>query len=164
MCPAPLLALSSSLSCLLPQDGSPHPPALGLIGPLNIRASLEGSHVAPQTSVQWLVPGTAFSGRAAFGPASMNIAAAGGGWELAAAADVTTPHAHLAREANTQVRLGAGTGEGGGGGGHGWTSWAEKQGQGFHGDCGEERCKDCSAGLLVQACACPVLCVPVGLK
>ena len=87
------------------QDGSPPPPALGLIGPLNIRASLEGSHVSPHTSVQWLVPGTSFSGQAAFGPETINIAAAGGGWDMAARADVTNPNALMAREANTQVSL-----------------------------------------------------------
>lgn len=81
----------------------PSPPAVSLLGPLNVQGSLEGSHIAPISRVQWLAPRAGISGSALLGPTAVSALASGPGFELQGQAATSVPGADRVRNANSQV-------------------------------------------------------------
>jgi hypothetical protein len=89
----------------LPAD-SPAPHACTVLagaGPLNVRGSLSGSHIAPNTRVDWAAPGSGVTGSAQFSTSALAVAVTGEQFSLRASAAVTNPTLEQARTANTQV-------------------------------------------------------------
>lgn len=84
-------------------QGTPPPPALSSVGPLNVRGSLEGSHLAPVARAQWLAPSSGVQGNATFSPTRMAGDLSGPAFSLRAVADITSPNAERARNADTQA-------------------------------------------------------------
>ncbi|KAF8055821.1 TIC236 [Scenedesmus sp. PABB004] len=72
-------------------------------GPVNMRGSLTGSHLAPTTRVEWAAPASGLSGSASVSPTAVTAAAAGPAFSLRASAATSTPNAERARAANTQA-------------------------------------------------------------
>lgn len=87
------------------QAGSGGGPAalLSGAGPLNVRGSLQGSHLAPTTRVDWAAPSSGLSGTASLTPTALALASSGPGFKLRASAVTSNPTADEARAANTQV-------------------------------------------------------------
>lgn len=86
--------------------GSPAPAACAVLsgaGPLNVRGSLSGSHLAPATRVDWAAPASSVTGSAQFSPSALSVAVTGGSFSLRASAAVSNPSMDQARNANTQV-------------------------------------------------------------
>jgi hypothetical protein len=104
-CWLPLLPLSS-LTVLLflrqPASGGPAAVLAGA-GPLNVRGSMNGSHLAPTTRVDWASPSSGLSGSASFTPTALSVASTGPGFKLRASAVTSNPTAEKARAADTQV-------------------------------------------------------------
>jgi hypothetical protein len=73
------------------------------VGSLNVRGSLEGSHLAPTTRAQWLAPSSGVAGSATLGPTRLSGELTGPAFSLRATADTSAPHAELARGADTQA-------------------------------------------------------------
>eukprot|EP00775_Hariotina_reticulata_P008364 gene8364-8548_t len=86
------------------QAGAPSPTAvLAGAGPLNLRGSLMGSHLAPTTRVEWAAPASRVTGSATFTPLALAVTTGGPGFSLRGSATTTNPTADLARAANTQA-------------------------------------------------------------
>lgn len=105
-----MLLLLSSRHTQAPA-GSPPPHAATVLagaGPLNVRGSLTGSHLAPATRVDWAAPSSGVTGSAQFSPTALSVACSGGQFSLRASAALTNPTMEQARNANTQVRAGFG--------------------------------------------------------
>ncbi len=101
--PRPLTNRPPSHPSAIKPQGTPPPPAVANIGPLNVRGSLEGSHLAPVTRAQWLAPLSGVAGSATFGPTRIAGELSGPAFNLRATADITSPNGDKARAADTQA-------------------------------------------------------------
>lgn len=70
---------------------------------MNVAGSLEGSHVAPVSRVQWLIPSSSLAGNAVCTPNSITASSKGPGFNLSGSCLTSNPNAEQARNANTQV-------------------------------------------------------------
>jgi hypothetical protein len=86
--------------------GAPPPHAASVLagaGPLNVRGSLSGSHLAPSTRVDWAAPSSGVTGSAQFSTTALSVGCSGSQFSLRASAAVSNPTMEQARNANTQV-------------------------------------------------------------
>lgn len=91
-------------ACLLLQPATVGPAAvLAGAGPLNVRGSMSGSHLAPTTRLDWASPSGGLSGSASFTPTALQAAGSGPGFSVRASAVTSNPTAEQARAADTQV-------------------------------------------------------------
>ncbi|WIA09845.1 hypothetical protein OEZ85_010059 [Tetradesmus obliquus] len=72
-------------------------------GPLNVRGSMSGSHLAPTTRLDWASPSGGLSGSASFTPTALQAAGSGPGFSVRASAVTSNPTAEQARAADTQA-------------------------------------------------------------
>lgn len=85
-------------------SGASNPAAvLSGAGPVNVRGSLSGSHVAPTTRVEWAAPSSGLTGSASVSPTALSMASSGPGFNIKASAVTSNPTVEQARNANTQV-------------------------------------------------------------